>query len=140
MILDTDPVTFGTQNLSFGRPGAPLWHPGGPGADPGAPGSRRKDTLGSRLGFLSILGGFRDPFLIAFWEPWTKMSVFVMLVSRSHFVVILGSKSGRLGLQKQAFGVRGVVKTNFSQKLGGCCFEGTFLMFLGGLGTNFHDF
>ena len=112
MILDTDPVTFGTQNLSFGRPGAPLWHPGGPGADPGAPGSRRKDTLGSRLGFLSILGGFRD----RFWEPWTNMSVFVMLVSRSHFVVILGSKSGRLGLQKQAFGVRVVAKTYFSQK------------------------
>ena len=120
MILDTDPVTFGTQNLSFGRPGAPLWHPGGPWADPGAPGSRRKETLGSRLGFLLILGGFRDPFLIVVWEPWTKISVFVMLVSRSHFVVILGSKSGRLGLQKQAFGVRGVVKTNFSQKLEVC--------------------
>jgi hypothetical protein len=140
MILDTDPVTFGTQNLSFGRPGAPLWHPGGPGADPGAPGSRRKDTLGSRLGFLSILGGFRDPFLRAFWETWTKLSVFVMLVSRSHFVLILGSDSGCLGLQKQAFGVRGVAKTNFSQKLEFCCFEGPFLMFLGGLRTNFHDF
>jgi len=68
------------------------------------------------------------------------MSVFVMLVSRSHFVMILGCESGRLGLQKQAFGVRGVVKTNFSQKLEVCCFEVTFLMFLGGLGTNFHDF
>ena len=55
-----------------------------------------------------------------FWEPWTKIGVFVMLVSRSHFVVILGSVSGRLGLQKQAFGVRRVVKTNFSQELEVC--------------------
>jgi hypothetical protein len=98
----------------------PLLHPGGPWDDPGAPGSTRKEILGSRLGFLSILGGFRDPFLRAFWETWTKLSVFVMLVSRSHFVVILGSESGRLGLQKQAFGVRRVVKTNFSQKLEVC--------------------
>jgi hypothetical protein len=79
MILDTDPVTFGTQNLSFGRPGAPLWQPGGPGPDPGAPGSRRKETLESRLGFLSILGGFRDLFLRAFWEPWSTRGFPVQL-------------------------------------------------------------
>ena len=48
------------------------------------------------------------------------MNVFVMLVSRSHFVVILGYESGRLGLQKQAFGVRWVTKTNLSQKLEFC--------------------
>ena len=78
--------------------------------------------------------------MIVFWEPWTKISVFVMLVSRSHFVVILGSESGRLGLQQQAFGVRRVVKNNFSQKLAFCCFKGPFLMFLDCLGTDFHDF
>ena len=51
MILDTDTVTFGAQNLSFGSPGAPLWHPGGPWDDPGAPGKTRKEILGSMLGF-----------------------------------------------------------------------------------------
>ena len=65
---------------------------------------------------------------------------FFMLVSRSFCFKILGFESGRLGFKKQAFGVRGVAKTNFSQKLEFCCFEGPFFMFLGGLGTNFHDF
>ncbi len=51
MILDTDTVTFGAQNLSFGSPGAPLWHPGGPWDDPGTPGNTSKETLGSMLGF-----------------------------------------------------------------------------------------
>ena len=46
-----------------------------------------------------------------------------MLVSRSFFLKILGSESGRLGFQKQAFGVRGVAKTNFSQKLEFCWFQ-----------------
>ena len=45
MILDTDPVTFGTQNLSFGRPGAPLWHPGGPWGDPGDTWEHKKGDL-----------------------------------------------------------------------------------------------
>ena len=41
IVLDTDTVTFGAQNLSFGRPVAPLWHPGGPWDDPG-------DNLGAQ--------------------------------------------------------------------------------------------
>jgi hypothetical protein len=36
-----------------------------------------------------------------------------MLVSRSLFLMILGSESGRLGCQKQAFGERGVAQTIF---------------------------
>ena len=39
-----------------------------------------------------------------------------MLVSRSLFDIVFKLESGRMGLQKQAFGVRGVAKTNFSQK------------------------
>ena len=53
---------FWCQNLSFGRLGAPHWRLGGPWADPGAPGSRRKEALGSRLGFLLIFGDFGTPF------------------------------------------------------------------------------
>ena len=64
----------------------------------------------------------------------------LILGSRLHFVVILASEFGCPGLQKQAFGVRGVAKISFPHKFGFCCFEGSFLMFLGGLGTNFHDF
>ena len=45
MILDTDLVAFGTQNLSFGRPGAPLWHPGGPWGDPGDTWEHKKGDL-----------------------------------------------------------------------------------------------
>ena len=43
-------------------------------------------------------------------------------------------------LKKQAFGVRGVAKTNFAQKLEFCCFEGHFSMFLGALGPIFMTF
>ena len=50
-----------------------------------------------------------------------------MLVSRSLFLTILGSESGRLGLQKQTFGERWVAKTIVSQKLEFCWFQGPFL-------------
>ena len=56
LILETDIVTFGVQNQSFGMPGASTLAPWGPWDDPGAPGGSGKEILGSRLGFLSILG------------------------------------------------------------------------------------
>ena len=40
-------------------------------------GSTGKDTWRSRLGFVLIFLGFRDPILKAFWVPWTKKGVFV---------------------------------------------------------------
>ena len=55
VILERDTVIFGSQNLSFGRPCPSVLHLGGPWDDPGAPGSKGKETLGSRLGFVSIL-------------------------------------------------------------------------------------
>ncbi len=55
VVLETYMVTFGAQNFHLACLVPPLWHPGGPWDDPGAPGSTRKETLGSRLGFLSIL-------------------------------------------------------------------------------------
>ena len=39
-----------------------------------------------------------------------------MFVSKSFFLMIIVSESGRLGLKKQAFCVRGVAKTSFTQK------------------------
>ena len=49
----------------------------GPWGDPGTLGGTGKDTWRSRLGFLLIFDGFRNPFLELFWLPWTKKGVFV---------------------------------------------------------------
>ena len=68
-ILDTDAVTFGAQNMLFGRLGAQFGTLGGPWGDPGTVGRTPKDTLGSRLGFLLIFGGFRVLILRAFRAP-----------------------------------------------------------------------
>ena len=76
VILETDTVVFGAQNLTFGGLVPPLLHPGWPCDDPGAPGSTRKEVLGSRLWFLSIWGGFRDLILRAFRRPLTNFCVF----------------------------------------------------------------
>ena len=79
-------------------------------------GSSSKVTLGSGIGFLTILRRFRDPIFRAFRVLRTKIRIVFMLVSRSRFLQICESESGRLGLPKQAFGVRRVAKTKFSQK------------------------
>ena len=66
---------FWSQDLSFGKPGASTLAPWGPWDDPGAPGSTRKDILGCRLGFLKILGGFREPILKVFRTPRPQICV-----------------------------------------------------------------
>ena len=106
-------MSFLVPNLSFGEPVASLWHPGGPWDDPGAPWSTRKETEGSRLGFLLISVRFRDLVLKAFWVLWTKIAVFYSCLFPGHFLTIWGFESGRLGLQEQAFDVRRVAKTSF---------------------------
>ena len=71
---------FGAQDLSFGRPGAFILAPWGtilaPWAIVGDHGSSRKDTSESGIGFLSLLGRFRDPILKAFWVPRAKILCF----------------------------------------------------------------
>ena len=62
MILDTDPVTFGTQNLSFGKPGAPLWHPGGPWGDPGDTWEHKKGDLAIQACIFIDFGHHFDSF------------------------------------------------------------------------------
>jgi len=70
------------------------------------------------LRFLLILGRFQDPILKVFLVPWTKIGVFLHACFQvAFFLTIFGDESGRLGLQKQAFGVRVVAKTIFPQKL-----------------------
>ena len=54
-----------------------LWRLGAPWDDLGILRTILKDALRSRLGFLSIFGGFRGPILKVFWVPWTKKGVFV---------------------------------------------------------------
>ena len=65
---------------------------------------------------------------------------FGMRVCRSRFLKILGSESGCLGLQNQAFGVEGIAKNSFSHMLGLCRFWCHFYMVFDGFGTNFADF
>ena len=59
---------------------------------------------------------------------------FGMRVCRSRFLKILGSESGCLGLQNQAFGVEGIAKISFSH-------VGIMsILVCDGFGTNFDDF
>ena len=66
MILDTDLVSFGTQNLSFGRPGAPLWHPGGPWGDPGDTWEHKKGDLGIQACIFIDFGWISGPHFDSF--------------------------------------------------------------------------
>ena len=70
----------------------------------------------------------------------TQIVFFGMRVCRSRFLKILGSESGCLGLQNQAFGVGGISKNSFSHMLGLCRFWHHFYMVFYGFGTNFDDF
>ena len=73
-------------------------------------GAHGRRPWGSRLVFLSILGGFRGRHLGVLANFGTKIGFFGMRACRSGFLKILGSESGCLGLQNQAFGVGGVAK------------------------------
>ena len=76
----------------------PLWHFGGPASDPAALRSTRMETLGSRLGFLSFLGGFQDHILIVF-RILEQETCFLLCVFAGHvFLRLSGSVSGCLGL------------------------------------------
>ncbi len=67
------------------------------------------------LDFYGLWVDFGTPFRKLFCDLGLTFVFFSMLVSRSLLLTILGSESGRLGLQKQAFGVRCVAKIEFSQ-------------------------
>ena len=61
---------------------------------------------------------------------------FFIVVSRLLFEEMSGSESGCLGLESQAFGMRGVAKNHRSWT---SHVSGLHLMIWGGLCTNFHD-
>ena len=65
---------------------------------------------------------------------------FGMRVCRSRFLKILGSESGCLGLQNQAFGVEGIAKSSFSHMSELRRFWCNFYMVFNGFGTIFDDF
>ena len=70
---------------------------------------------------LLVLAGFWHPILKKMLVLWTQIGFCCfMFVSRSFFLMIFVSESGRLGFKKQAFGVRGVAKNSFPQKLEFC--------------------
>ena len=91
----------------------PLWHLGGPSSDPGGLRSTRRETLGSRRGFLSIWGEFRERIFKAVGNFWNRKCVFCYACLQVIFLMISGSASGCLGLHNQAFGIRSVSKTTF---------------------------
>ena len=119
VIFGAGAVIFGAQNYQLAGLVAPFWHPGGPlwhlGGALGGHRSSRKDILGSRVGFLLILGVFRDAILRAFLVLWSNTGVFVSCFLPGSFLMTFWYESGRMELGKQAFGVRGCAKTNLSQ-------------------------
>ena len=74
--MGADSGKFGTRNVSLGMLVAPIFAPWGPSSDAGGFESTRKETLGSRLGFLSILEGFRGRLLEVFGQLWNNNCVF----------------------------------------------------------------
>ena len=71
-----DVVQFGAQNVSFGMLVALNLAPWGPSSDAGGLGSHGRRPWGSRLGFLSILEGFRGRHLDVFGQLWNNSCVF----------------------------------------------------------------
>ena len=88
------------------------------------------------IDFLFFLG---DPFREICGYIWTEKHDFLTFMSRILFLMILGSESGCLGSENQAFGKEGIAKTNFCRNWIYHVSRVNFLMILGGLGTNFHD-
>ena len=116
--VGADSVKFGAQNVSFGMLVAPNLAPRGPSSDAGGLGSTRKETLGVQAWISIDFGRISAPpfgFLANFG---ITIVFFGMRICRSRFLKILGSESGCLGLQNQAFGVEGIAKTSFSHMSG----------------------
>ena len=112
VIWGADVVSFGAQNMSCGMPVVSTLTPWRQSNDPRELGSTRRRTLGSGLGFLLILNGIRDRILIAFVKNQAASVFLLCFFPSSRCLMISGSESGRLRLQNQACGGRGVAKNN----------------------------
>ena len=102
-------------------------------------GAHGRRPWGSRLGFLSILEGFRGGIFFV-GQLWHNNCVFWHACLQVTFFKILGSESGCLGLQNQAFLSEGIAKNSFSHMSGLCRFGCHFSMIFDGFGTNLNDF
>ena len=81
--------------------------------DPGTLGITRQDTVRSRLGFYRFLVDLGYPFREIFGYIWTEKHAFFTFISRLLFLMILGSESGCLEMENQAFGKEDIAKINF---------------------------
>ena len=128
--------------VSFGMLGAstlPSWGTQGRSwDDPRTLGSTRQDTVRSRLGFYRFFVDLGEPSRELFGYIWIKEENLFISISRLLFLIILGTESECVELEKQEF--RKGAKNQLLQKLDFSCFHGQIFMILGGLGTNFHDF
>ena len=89
---------------------APNLAPWGPSSDAGGLGSTGKETLGVQAWISIDFGRISVPPFELFWPTLEQKFRFL---ARSGFLKILGSESGCLGLQNQAFGVGSIAKTAF---------------------------
>ena len=106
-LLQADIGIFGTQTCHLARLIASFWRPGGPWGDIGTLGSMTKDTLMSRLGFLSIFGGYR------FLGP-RKVFLF-MLVCSLLFLMTFSLDLDVWDCKTIAFGQGSIAKINFQR-------------------------
>ena len=72
----------------------------------------------SRLGFYQFLVDLGDPFRKIFGNICIGKHSFFTFISRLLFLMILGSESGCLGSENQAFGKEGIAKINFVHDFG----------------------
>ena len=84
VIFGADVVSFQGQNMSLGMLVASNLAPWGTIERFRGLGNTRRETLGSRFGFLSILHGFRDRYSRVFGELWNNKCVFLSCVFAGH--------------------------------------------------------
>ena len=93
---------------------APSWETQGRvWGDPGTLGTTRQDTVRSRHGFYRFSVDLGDQLREILGYIWTEKHDFFIFISRLLFLMILGSESGCLGSENQAFGKEGIAKINF---------------------------
>ena len=66
------------------------------------------------IDFLVILGNHSESFFGIFGQKKQFFS-YLLSISSLLFLLVFGSKFGCPGLQKQAFGMEGIAKTNFQR-------------------------
>ena len=81
--------------------------------DPGTVGGTRNDPVRSRLGFYRFFVDLGDPFWQSFGYFWSKKEDLFIAISRLLFLMIFWFKCECQDIQKQAFGMECIAKSNF---------------------------